>query len=501
MPIQPEVLHLLHEGPFPTLLYGRASRDPKRKGRSIASQIAVLKELCAKHGWPVVEIFDKDANRSASRHRKREREDFEALIEAIESGKARMVAAFEASRYYRDIEVYIRIRNACARNGVLFCYNGTIYDLSKREDRRATALDALQAEDEADGIQARNMRTHNEIAAAGTPVGKILEGYARHYDPDTGDLVEEFEHPTQGPQVREMFRRFDAGEGMQAILRDFHERELTNQHGKPYSLYHITHILRNRAYTGRRMRHGQDVGPAKWPALVDELTFNRVQKRLKDRDLRKSRDTTAKWLLTGIATCAPCAEKNGQGAEPVTLVVRPNRGLKSYTCAVCFGVTMEARKFEAYVETALLRWLGSPAAAAAFQSDAAVVDKAEAARQLREALQQQLAEAREAAATLDEQGRPKLSVMSLADLEARLVPQIERAQRAAEEAGVPPTLRGLLGAEDIEERWERMVLTQRRDVLRAVLNVRLNRAAFRGLRAIEPGRITHTFVGQPGFRG
>ena len=501
MPIQPEVLHLLYEGPFPTLLYGRASRDPRKKGKSVASQIAVLQQMCDKYNWPVAGIFDKDVDRSASRHRRREREDFEALIDAIESGKGRIVAAFEASRYYRDIEVYIRIRNACARNGVLFCYNGTIYDLSKREDRRATAMDALQAEDEADGIQARNLRTHNEIADKGTPVGKILEGYARRYDPDTGELIEEYEHPVQGPQVREIFRRFDAGEGMLAIIRDYDERGLTSQHGKPYSLYHVTHILRNRAYTGYRIRHGQVVKKAQWPALVDEVTFNRVQKRLKDRDRRKSRDTTAKYLATRIATCGPCSADRDPSLEPVTLGMLPNRGRLSYYCKECFGVTMERKKFDAYVESALLRWLSSPSAASVFRSDDAAIEKAEKARQLCAALQDQLAEAREAAATLDDEGRPKLSVISLGQLEARLVPQIEKARRESEEAGVPPTLRGLLGAEDVDERWERMTLTQQRDVLRSVLNVTLNTARARGVRVIEPGRITLTFFGQPGFRG
>lgn len=501
MPIQPEVLHLLYQGPFPTLLYGRASRDPKKKGRSVGSQIRVLNELCERHGWPVVGVYDKDVNRSASRHRKREREDFEALIEAIESGVARIVAAFEASRFARDIEVYIRIRNACARNGVLFCYNGVVYDLSKREDRRATALDALAAEDEAEGIQVRNMRTHNELAATGAPVGRCPEGYVRKYDPDTGELVEQVEHPERGKNVRELFRRYDGGEGMLAIIRDFDERGLLNQHGKPYTLYHVTHILRNPTYTGRRFRHGQDVGKGQWPALVDEVTFARVQKRRAERDRRKSRDTTAKYLASRIAECGKCRATNGPEAAAQVLGVLLNRGLLSYQCLGCHGVTMEMTKFDAYVETGLLRWLGSPAASAAFRSGSESEQRARSARQLRDALQEQLAEARAAAAKVGPDGRPMLSVMGLVDLESRLVPQIERAQRETAEAGVPPLLRGLVGADDVDERWARLTVMQRRDVLRSVVNVRLNTARARGVRAIEPGRIEMTYVGQPGFRG
>jgi DNA invertase Pin-like site-specific DNA recombinase len=493
MPLQPEFLHLVYPGPFPTLLYGRASRDPNKKGRSVRDQMTVLKALCAKHNWPIVGIFDQDIDRSASRHRKRERDDFEALIEAIESGQARIVAAFEASRYYRDIEVYIRIRNACAENGVLFCYNGTVYDLSKREDRKATAQDALQAEDEAEGIRERNLRTARLLAESGAPYGRIPEGYARRYDPDTGDLLDQIEHPERGPVITEAFKRFDAGEGMTQIIADFKRRGLKNQRGGEWQLHHLGHILRNRAYIGRRVVRGEDVCAGQWPKLIDEETFWRVQQRLAERDKRKSRNTQVRWLLSGEGTCGPC---DGQSV----LRVRRNRGRVYYTCGTCFRVTMEVEKMHAYVETGVLRWLGSPAAAAAFQTDGGS-EQAAAARRLRDSLVAQLSEARNAAATFDDEGKPLLSVMSLAALEAQLTPKIEKAGRAAEVAGVPPLLRGLVGANDVEDRWEDMTLPQQRDVLRAVVNIRLNPARHNGLHAVEPGRITMTYVGQPGFKG
>ena len=225
MPIAPEYLHLVHPNvTFDALLYGRASRDPKKKGRSVADQINSGRDLCETHGWPVAEVFDQDVDRSASRHARRKRKDFEALLAAIESGKGRIVVAWEASRYYRDIEAYIQLRNACMNNDVLLCYNGQVFDLSKREDRKATAQDALAAEDEAEGIRDRVLRTTRAQAKKGLPHGRLLYGYTRRYDPDTGDLIEQGPHPERAPIVLEVFERVAAGETEYSILQDLNVR-------------------------------------------------------------------------------------------------------------------------------------------------------------------------------------------------------------------------------------------------------------------------------------
>ncbi|MFE5872875.1 recombinase family protein, partial [Streptomyces roseifaciens] len=121
MPIAPEHLHLMYEGPFYAYLYGRNSQDPRKKGSSVKDQLDEGHELCEGNNWPVVDVF-RDVGVSASRHARKNRKDFEAMIEGINAGKCRIVVAWEASRYYR----------------------------------KATAQDALQAEDEVEGIRDRN---------------------------------------------------------------------------------------------------------------------------------------------------------------------------------------------------------------------------------------------------------------------------------------------------------------------------------------------------------
>jgi DNA invertase Pin-like site-specific DNA recombinase len=492
MPIAPEYLHHVHEGPFPALLYGRASRDPKKKGRSVGDQLDTGRDLCDSHGWPVVEEF-KDIDRSASRHARRTRNDFEALLTAIEAKKARIVVAFEASRYYRDIEAYIRLRNACMNSNVFLCYNGQVFDLSKREDRKATAQDALQAEDEAEGIRDRVLRSTRAQAKKGLPHGRLLWGYARRYDPESGDLIEQYPHPERAHIVLEVFQRIAAGETEYAILQDLKARGERTP-GVEWDYYHLPNMLRNVGYKGRRVHRGEDFGEAAWPALVPEELFDQVQEIVGDESRNTVRDYAVKHLLSGIARCGECEDHPH-------LRVGKSRGYLVYGCSARFDSQMRKDKLDAYVEEAVVSWFGSRAAVAAFQSDEQE-KRAERARTRMKALQRQLDEARELAATFKEDGvTPRLSLASLAVQEDRLVPQIEAAKAESQEMNAPPLVRRLVGRPDVQEIWdEELTVEQQRTVLRAVVNIRLNRARSRGVRTIEPGRITLRFYGQPGFR-
>jgi hypothetical protein len=138
---------------------------------------------------------------------------------------------------------------------------------------------------------------------------------------------------------------------------------------------------------------------------------------------------------------------------------------------------------------------------AAFQSDEQE-KRAERARARMKALQRQLEEAREMAATFKEDGvTPRLSLASLAVQEERLVPQIDAARREAQATNAPPLVRRLVGNPDAEDIWnDELTIEQRRTVLRAVVNIRLNKARSKGVRSIEPGRVTLTFADTPGFR-
>lgn len=491
MPVAPEHVALLYPGPYDCYLYGRASRDPSKKGRSVKSQLDEGRDLCKEHGWPILEVFE-DIDRSASRYAKKTRDRFESMIEGIEAGKVRIVVAWEASRYYRDLEVYIRLRNACAAAGVLLCYNGTVYDLSKRADRKATAQDALQAEDEAEGIRDRNLRTMRANAKEGRPHGRILWGYARRYDPDTGDLIEQYPHPDRAKVVVDIFERFAAGETEYSIVRHLRQEHGERLPGIKWEQHHVAGMLRNISYLGRRIHQGKDVGKGTWDPIVEEDLFYAVQRIVKDPGRLTTRDRSVKHLLSGIARCGECEE------SPHLRVLK-NRSYLAYMCGERYDTTMREDKLDAYVEHAVIGFLRSKAAKAAFQSGDQE-KRAAAARARMTALEQQLEEAQEASTTFRADGTPQLSIASLGAIEARLMPMIAECKEQSEQITAPPLLRKLLSSDDVDGMWDdELSIEQRRMILRLVVNIRLHKARARGVRTIEPGRIRLTFAGQPGF--
>lgn len=492
MPVAPEYLHLVYPGEtFGAFLYGRNSRDPRRRGRSVDDQLAESRAMCENHGWPVRGIF-RDPDRSASRHARKKRDDFEDMVAGIVAGKCRILVAWEASRYYRDLEIYVRLRRLCVEHNVLLCYNGVVYDLSKREDRKATARDAADAEDESEGIRNRVLRTVRLQAEAGRPHGRILWGYARRYDPDTGDLIDQVPHQQDAVIVREVFRRVAAGETVYGIVADLNRRGVQRRgtHGV-WREYHLSDMLRNRGYIGRRIHQGKDIGPARWIGIIDETTFYAVQRIVSDPRRLTVRDRSVRHLLSGIARCGACKSR------PV-LRIRKTRGHLAYMCIEKFHTSMHEEKMDAYVEEAVVAWCASNLSADAFRDEAASGAVA-AALVLEAELSTQLAEARRRATTVGPDGRLLLSVASLAALEARLLPQLEAGRERARISSVPAVVRDLVGQPDADRRWAALDIHQQRAALREVVAIRLNRARARGVRTIEPGRIDLVFYGQPGF--
>lgn len=534
MSYQPEYLHLVFpDTRFEAWLYGRASRDPNKRGDSVEDQLGAGRAICHNFNWHIAEEF-KDTGLSASRHAKQTRDDFEDLLDTIEQtptppGVIRIVVAYEASRYYRDLEAYVRLRAACLSANVLLCYKGTVYDLSRSDDRKTTAQHAIDAETEADDIRDRNLRTAARTTAAGDPHGRLLFGYVRDYETVGGQLrcVAQREHETTGPYVYRSLVHIDRGRSVSALIRWLNsEPDAARADGMPWTTRNVRLMLLNRAYLGER-KNGGEWKQATWPAIRGLETpegralFNRVTATLTDPGRRTQRGSEPSHLMSGIGLCGPCGDH---------AVLRPNpnkggrdRGGKprrgeapSIHCKEKKDTSIREDWLDAYVETALIEWFRdkSKAMAALVPSDGDVEERVQAAQRRINAFEEQLAQARALAEEFDEEsGQFKLSPGSLASMEQRLLPRLEAERKKLREiTGVSPLLLSLISEADPDVVWNgapeedgrpavpAMTLDQKREVIRKVVTVRLWKASAPGVRGIEDGRVTLAFYGEPGFR-
>lgn len=524
MPYAPEYLHMVIPGvTFEALLYGRNSDDAIGEGSSVTDQLATGRRLCDTHNWRVKREFS-DTDISASRHARKARDDFEALVdyiahEPVPPNVRRIAVAFQSSRYYRDLEAYVRLRAACIRSNTLLCYNGQVYDLSRRDDRKATAMHAVDAEDEAEGIRDGNLRAASSQAQAGLPHGKLLYGYERTYQTVAGRkrCTGQTEDPTRGPYVFQAMQRFDKGHSLRALTRWLNEQPAAARlDGKPWAEDFVRSMLLNRAYLGERVHRGEYI-KAVWAPIKGLETpegramFNRVTATLTNPSRLMQRGSEVAHLLSYLALCGEC------GDHAVLRYLAPNAKRKPALCCNEKNDTsiVEAR-LDAYVEEAVLHWFSDKgkARAALIPADDKVKEMAASAQKLINAYEEQLREARTQAQEYDaEAGRFKLSAVSLAAIESQLEPKLE-AERAKLRSftGVSPLVLRMLEAADPDEVWngrpatedrpaeEGLTLDQKREVIKKIVTVRLFKAKPTGRRVLEDGRIQLSFYEEPGFR-
>ncbi|MFJ7208207.1 recombinase family protein [Streptomyces sp. NPDC098789] len=199
----------------------------RQKGRSVREQLDATQIDADRHSVVIVETFIDD-DRSASRHAGgREREEFERMIEWIEQGLLDIVYAYASTRLQRDLAVYARLRDACSRNGVLWCYGGKIYDLSDKDDRFRTGLDALMGEREVDEMRDNVLRSLRANAVNGQPHGQHAYGYRRVYDPKTRAYLRTESEECEAEIVEEICEGVASGRASISIRRDLNGRDVT----------------------------------------------------------------------------------------------------------------------------------------------------------------------------------------------------------------------------------------------------------------------------------
>jgi DNA invertase Pin-like site-specific DNA recombinase len=258
-------------------------------------------------------------------------------IEGIEAGVYDGVAVAYLSRFGRNLREQLRAwdRIEAAGGEVVVVQEGIDSSSPSGRLHRNMLLSIAEHEREQHAERFEHLREW----ATGEGVWQRRQtprGYRR--DEDTRKLVPD----EQAHEVRAAFTAFDAGRTISDISR---EMKVT-----PSGL---RYLLRNRVYLGE-LSVGKHVNPAAHPALIEDDLFERVGKKLAQRE-RPARNGHPVALLSGIARCAGCGHVLSRGSGSGGLTYRCAGYHSGAWCPARAGIS--AARLEDHVEGVVLREL------------------------------------------------------------------------------------------------------------------------------------------------
>ncbi|UVF60313.1 serine integrase [Gordonia phage Murp] len=452
------------------IIYCRVSSDPNLRERSVQEQEIECRAVASANGWDVGEVL-VDNDRGASRYSRGDRPAYRRLAEILAPGD--VLVTWEASRAQRDLGAYLQLRTLCEQRGVPWSYAGKLHDLTRGDDRFITGLDALLSEKEVEQTRERVMRSVRANAAAGRPHGKLAYGYMIVRDPHTGKSLDRVPNPDTAPIFREAAGRVLDGESLYAVCNDFNARGIPaprpRRDGTPAKWIPVTlrKVLESPTYAGLRSHNGEVVGEATWEPLISMEQHERLKALFADPNRLTQRGSEPRWLLAGIARCGVCG---------ATVKRIKSRGVQTYMCRDKFCACRMVSTVDTYVVEAVMRRLEGQDLVGQIDSDNA--EYATAIENVR-ALQQRLDSFTDAAA------EGEVTPAALARIEAKLLPQIERAEGRVRALAHSPAVARIAGA-GARERWELLTVRDRRDLVRALVDVQIHRVG-KGRRNVPLG--------------
>lgn len=451
-------------------IYARISSDREGDNLAISRQLADCEALAARREWTVVERYvDSDISAYSGKRRPQ----YLRMLEEIDAGVVDAVVVYHADRLHRhprELEDFIDL---CQRTKTKLATVSGDLDLSTHEGQLLARITGAVARSESDAKSRRNIRKHEELAAA----GKVSGGGSRPYGYEADKLTIRAE---EAEVIREYATRVLAGDSLRSLCTKLNNDDVLTVTGKQWSPQTLRRLLMSARISGQREHNGEIVAKAAWPAIITPRQTVQLRAKLGDPDRRTNR-TARRYLLARLLRCSRCGTQ---------LYARPRAdGSRRYVCASgpgfggCGRVTVVADPVEAFVVEAVLHRLESPklSEAMAKPSTDAKADDWQA-------------EVERTQTQLDElAGMWAAGEITRGEwLKAR--PPIEKRQTTAKKrlAALNRTtalLPFLADAARVREQWQAMTLTRQQQIVAALLDHVVVGPAVRGRNRFDHSRL------------
>jgi len=499
--------------PTRAIIYCRISRDREGAGLGVERQREDCEALAKQLGVEVVAVY---TDNDLSAYSGKPRPGYQQLLNDLRDGQADTVLAWHTDRLHRspaELEEYIdvceprRVETRTVKAGHL--------DLTTATGRMIARQLGVQARYEVERMVERQRRTRDQMAEQGKNFGGrrpfgyegdritpralwcpscgVEEGFsvvqrcsscshAGQFVPGRvcgscgareGVAVvalcgcgadAEVVEGSEAWHVRWAADAILAGASLQSIAAAWNEKKVATSTGGEWAGPEVRSMMVRPRNAGIIRHRGQEAGPARWPALLEEPLWRSVVAVLSDPSRRTSPGNERKYLGTGLYECGLCPSPNS--VRTVTSNRKGGRHELAYGCRISKHVVRKAEPVDAYVQTVVLDRLSRDDAAELLAEREDPVDVRGAQRDMREA--------RETLDALAEQlGAGEMDVQEWRVARKSARERLENAERVLARAVDVNPVAGLIGADDVDAEWERLDLSRKRAVVSYLMSVKL----------------------------
>lgn len=292
-------------------LYPRvSSQEQATEGYSIGEQIERLTKYCEAMGWEVYKIYTDPGYSGGNT----DRPGLQAMLSDVRDGKVDKVVVYKLDRLSRSQkDTMLLIEDEFLAHGVDFVSMSENFDTATPFGRAMIGILAVFAQLERENIKERTMIGKEARAKEGKWGGGSSEPIGYRYNV-AKDLLEVDDY--EAMQIREAIDLFLKGTPLRTIETIFLEKGYTfiGRSGVPntWDPKRFRYVFANKTYLGYIKHHDQWY-KAEHEPIIDEETFNKLQKLLEQRaeDYKKTglKPGAQTTYLGGLLRCAHCGAK------------------------------------------------------------------------------------------------------------------------------------------------------------------------------------------------
>lgn len=446
-----------------TAIYVRQSEDKTGHAAAVERQERDCRKLAEAKGWEAPKLY---ADNSISATNGSTRPEFERLLKDMASGRVRGLVVWHVDRLTRSMRDLTRIIEAGKAQKVnIAAVHGVALDLSDPTGvavaQILTAIAAMETAHKGERQRRANAQRAEEGKAFWTrrPFGYDRDnGHVFTVKAEADAIRAGAEEVLSGATVASVARSWNAAGLLTTYYKRDRETGLQAEGGKPWGVTQVRRVLLSPRYVGRRLYNGDDMGAGEWEPILTEETHKALQEKLTDpRRKTAPADLNAKYLLSGIARCGKCGKP--MYASPMK---QKGREWMVYQCIAkeCGRLARRMDLVDEVVEAVTLARLARPDIAAHMPQPE---DRLALLRRIGD-----LRDRRDALASLLADGI--MSREAVREAAGKLTEQIDMLDDEVARAGLNP-LAALVGKDDIEGRWEQTPMSNRRKVVRALMDV------------------------------